>query len=522
MLKTFRLYFAVKKTYKSNSTLYALRQLPILKKILPYSFTGNKVGSFFSWVFFIAREIVSVLILNLIYYVLILSTTTYDGYGYSADGLFLHKLFFMTLIGAFFNVDFMSYAKEKYYSVILLKMNAKEFTIADFLYSLVKVVLGTVPFTVLFGLGYGVPLWFSILIPFCVATGKFIYAFYIIAVYKKKREIKHSGGEIKWWIAAMVLLFLAFGLPFTGFILPAKVSMAGFIALMFAGLCCAISVFRYDDYNQMCKVGLNAMQETLNNSRADKTKMIAGKISDDTGITSNKSGFEYFNELFIKRHKKLLWGPSLKQTAILAAVFAVALVFLFLLPEGKVKIGETVINVMPYFLFITYVINRGSHFTNALFMNCDHGMLTFPFYKRRDSMLKLFVIRLREIIKVNLLPAFTLGLGLASTVYVSLGREYLTDCIVMVLTVMAESVLFSMHNLTLYYLLQPYNAMTEIKSPTYFIAGTITYTLCIVVMMQRIPALIFGIAVFAFCAVYCVIACVLVYRLAPRTFRLRN
>ena len=522
MFKTFRLYFAVKKTYKSNSTLYAFRQLPILKKILPYSFTGNKAGSFFSWVLFIARELVSILILNFLYYVLILSTTTYDGYGYPADGLFLHKLFFMTIIGAFFNVDFMTYGKEKYYSVILLKMNAKEYMLTDFIYTLVKVALGAMPFTVIFGLGYGVPLWFSILIPFCVAIGKFVYATHIIDVYKKKLEVKHSGSGLGWWIAAGLLMALAFVLPFTGFILPAQVSMTGFFVIMTVGLCCAPFVFKFGDYPRMCKVALNAMHETISSSRAAQTEMIAGKISDDTGITSNRKGFEYFNELFIKRHKKLLWGPSLKQTAVFTFVFTTALVFLFFLPEDKVKIGETVINLMPYFLFITYVINRGSHFTNALFMNCDHSMLTFSFYKKRDSILKLFLIRLREIIKVNLLPAFVLGLGLASMVYMALGREYLTDCIVMVLTVMAESVLFSMHNLTLYYLLQPYNAMTEIKSPTYLIAGTITYALCVAVMMQRIPAMIFGIAVFVFCAVYCVIACVLVYNLAPKTFRLRN
>ncbi len=30
-------------------------------------------------------------------------------------------------------------------------------------------------------------------------------------------------------------------------------------------------------------------------------------ISADTSITSRKKGFEYLNELFIKRHRKILW-----------------------------------------------------------------------------------------------------------------------------------------------------------------------------------------------------------------------
>ena len=522
MLKTFRLYFTVKKTYKSNSTLYALRQLPILKKILPYSLSHNKVGNFFSWLFYIGREIANVIIFNLIYYVLVLSTTTYDGFGYAADRLFLHKLIFLTVIGAFFNVDFMAYGKEKYYSVILLKMNAKEYTLTDFTYTLVKVILGAMPFTIIFGLGYGVPLWFSILIPFCVALGKFVFASYIIAHYKITHKVKYSGSGLGGWIAALVLMAVAFGAPLTGFILPAKVSMGGFLVLMALGLICAPSVFKFDDYLQMCKIVLTAMQETISNAGAAQNKMMKGKISEDTGITSNRKGFEYFNELFIKRHKKLLWGPSLKQTVIFAVASVVAFVIMILSPGIKEDVGKVVINLMPYFLFIVYVINRGSHFTNALFINCDHSMLTFSFYKRRDSIVKLFVIRLREIIKVNLLPAFVLGLGLASLVYAAFGKERLTDCVVIVLTVMAESILFSIHYLTLYYLLQPYNAMTEIKSPSYFIAGTVTYLVCFFFMLQRIPALIFGLGVLAFSAVYCVIASLLVYRLAPKTFRLRN
>ena len=522
MLRTFRLYFAVRKTYKSNSTLYALRQLPILKKILPYSLSKNKVGNFFSWLFFIGREIASIVILNLLYYVLVLSTTTYDGFGYAPDRLFLHKLIIMSVIGAYFNVDFMAYSKEKYYSVILFKMNAKEYTLTDFAYSLVRAVLGAMPFTLFFGLGYGVPLWFSILIPFCVAVGKFVFASYIISNYKRTLTVKYAGSGFWGWIVTLIFLAFAFGTPLTGFILPTKVSMTGFFVLMAMGLFFAPSVFKFDDYLQMCKIGLNAMQETVGNSNVTQNKMMTRKISDDTGITSSKQGFEYFNELFIKRHKKFLWEPSLKQTVVLAIVSVAAVTLMILMPDAKEKVGGVIINLMPYFLFIVYVLNRGSHFTNAMFINCDHSMLTFSFYKRRNSIVKLFVIRLREIIKVNLLPAFVLGLGLASVVYVAFGSERLADCIVIVLTVVAESILFSIHYLTLYYLLQPYNTMTEIKSPSYFIASSITYMVCFVIMLQRIPALIFGLAVLAFSAVYCVVACLLVYRLAPKTFRLRN
>ena len=45
------------------------------------------------------------------------------------------------------------------------------------------------------------------------------------------------------------------------------------------------------------------------------------------------------------------------------------------------------------------------------------------FYKRPDMVLKLFRIRLREIIKINLLPALVIGAGLAILLYVSGGTD---------------------------------------------------------------------------------------------------
>lgn len=57
------------------------------------------------------------------------------------------------------------------------------------------------------------------------------------------------------------------------------------------------------------------------------------------------------------------------------------------------------ISLVPAFLFIMYAINRGTTYTRALFMNCDHSMLTYSFYRKPSFILHLFWIRLREIVK---------------------------------------------------------------------------------------------------------------------------
>ena len=49
-----------------------------------------------------------------------------------------------------------------------------------------------------------------------------------------------------------------------------------------------------------------------------------------------------------------------------------------------------------------------------------------------------------------------------------------------------------------------------------------TYFICYALMQLRMPIMIFGIMTIVFCVIYSMVASILVYRLAPRTFRIRT
>ena len=55
---------------------------------------------------------------------------------------------------------------------------------------------------------------------------------------------------------------------------------------------------------------------------------------------------------------------------------------------------------LPYFVFIMYMLNTTKNITNAMFINCDHCMLNYAFFHEPKNLLKLFQIRLREMIKM--------------------------------------------------------------------------------------------------------------------------
>ena len=314
----------------------------------------------------------------------------------------------------------------------------------------------------------------------------------------------------------------SYGLPVLGLVVPVGVSSGIMLAVILFGAASARTIIRFSDYRSM-------YQQILANSmiQMDRAKTQLG-TADQKYITMTKTaadrkrGFEYLNALFIARHQKILWKASEKITLVILGLILVMSVAVRVFPQAGEATNRLMLTYLPYFVFIMYAVNRGTGFTRALFMNCDRSLLTYSFYKQPGPILKLFQIRLREIVKINLLPASVIGAGLVWLLYLSGGTEHWVNYAVLFISIICMSVFFSVHYLTIYYLLQPYNAGTQMKSATYQIVLSATYLVCFAFMQVRMPTILFGGMTIVFCILYSVIACVLVYYLAPRTFRLRN
>ena len=389
-------------------------------------------------------------------------------------------------------------------------------------YALLKIAAGFLPCMLLFGLERGVPLWLCLLIPFCVTGIKAASAACSLRDYEKNGRVRNESHLQKFgWLLITVLLALAYFPPTLGIVLPFNVSALLFLIWIPAGLVgfWRVAAFRYyREINQELLSPVATQTDTMKN--VDKT-VSQMAISSDSSITSRKRGFEYLNELFVRRHRKILWRSSLRIAAICVLLSCGALLLIAMQPGIRRDINEIPLTWLPYFTFIMYLINRGTGFTKALFMNCDHSLLTYSFFKRPDFVLKLFQIRLREIMKINAVPALVIGAGLCLTLYASGGTPNPLNYVVLLVSVLAMSLFFSIHYLTIYYLLQPYTAGTEMKSGTYRIVMILTYGACYAMMNLRLPTLLFGGACIAFCTAYSIVACILVYKFAPRTFRLR-
>ena len=74
-------------------------------------------------------------------------------------------------------------------------------------------------------------------------------------------------------------------------------------------------------------------------------------ITLEADTKSNKTGFEYFNELFMQRHKKILWKTAKRQTYMIAFIIVVIIGILFYDVETQKDANNAMTSILPFFVF---------------------------------------------------------------------------------------------------------------------------------------------------------------------------
>ena len=524
MLKTFITSFKLQNTYRTNSIIYSIKQLPLIKRILPNSLYKNKGLKIFANIISILWEIISVFIGKIIYITAMIFGPLSWYNGNEAD-IFLHLFTFLTLAGGVLNTYMLNPSKDKYYAIVLMNINARKYGLSNYYYQLIKLVIGFLPFTILFGKIVGVSLFIGILLPFFVLAVKLIAMNFCLYKFKKTKKAINENLPTKFvWSFVGICLLLAYGLPAINITINSVIFLYIFVITMIFGIYSLVKIHNFKDYRKMYKQILTEsnvyIQEKVNGTQAIKDNSLK-QIELDKKYTSNKSGFAYFHELFVKRHKKILTEAVKKQSVVILILIIAIIIGIKLNVEFKTRTNEILLVYLPYFVFIMYLINRSSTVTTAMFMNCDYSMLTYRIYRTPKVILGIFKERLKTLITINLMPAIIIGGGLALLLYLSGGTDNPINYLILFVSIMAMSIFFSVHYLVMYYLLQPYNVNTEMKSGTYKGVQGLTYIVCWYMIQIKMPIFTFGIATIVFCIAYSLISLFIAYKYAPKTFKLR-
>ena len=171
--------------------------------------------------------------------------------------------------------------------------------------------------------------------------------------------------------------------------------------------------------------------------------------------------------------------------------------------------------------FLMYFLNRGAVISQVMFSNCDSSLLNFGFYKEPKAILTMFRLRLFSVIKLNLIPALMIAIYAVTVLWITGGQDYPFQYLFTFLSIFLTMIFFSVHHLAIYYLMQPYTMEFKIKGKGYQIINAVIYMICWFLFNNEVSAQIFAPVAAAFTVIYIAVACILVYKLAPKTFRVR-
>lgn len=416
--------------------------------------------------------------------------------------------------------------RRKFISVKLMRMNAKQFVIADYFPQLIwREIIELILFSF-------VAHWLSvnIILALFMVTAKNLLAISTevmhIQYYNKTGQFLHSKYAAQLSYAA-IILFAGYFFTLKHMILaiPEPAILILGILIWITGMFSVRFLIQYQNYllilsdaNKLDKLSVDT-QSIKKNAEFSRVKLKSKEFSKEElqyDKTNKKEGFRYINHIFFKRHQRILNGPVKIQSIAIAALFVGGIILSFTVPDFNGKYVAFVKKSFPVFIYALYIMSTGQKATKAMFYNCDISLLHYGFYKKKEAVLATFTIRAIHLVLSNLIPAGLLAAALI-VLDVFSGGNVLT-LVPFGIMIIVLSVFFVIHNLFLYYIFQPYTTDLATKNPFYKFFNFVTYILCYISLQLRNVSITFLIIIVALTAVYSVAALIIVYRVAPKTF----
>lgn len=540
-LKTLRIILSLRTTIEINAIIDSIRRLPIIGKHISEKIHGVRLIKFLAAITSVTGEIMRAFLAKLgLFGALLLGTAVFSVLNeYSPKTIYLYGFIGILLLSLFVINYFKTYTETEY-AVFIMGMDAGEYVKAIFLYNVFNVVVGYTVFGIPSALFSGVPWYIAILIPVAGVGLRAIALGIQMSIYAAKQSVGMKVGlkgvpvSIGGNIVINVILICV--LCFAGFAaLPIVVykdvfvPVAIIVVISALALIPGIILIRRFPYN-LYRTALFAerARKEINDKAVKKQKYgnTEVAISRTEGIKTDAGGYKFLNELFLKRHRKILWVRIF--WTVFATVLGIAFFsFLLYLELKEIEVNSesilrTVFTKHPaVFPMMIFFLNSGSSMAHAMYANCDSSLLMFSFYKKPEALLKMFRLRIVSVIKYNLIPASMIAVFSIVVISITGGQDYFLQHVFNIIVIAIALVLFSTRHMFIYYIMQPYAKDVMIKSKLYAFISFIYGTVLIVLACIPLPAWILTIAGLAIVIPYIFVTGKLVYKYSPKTFRIK-
>lgn len=490
MFKTFFLSLKIDYFSAINSFLYSFGKIKFLDRLL-HSFYQKSGFKIFLSILSSILTLLSSVLSEAIYLFLIYSMSHYLSKEQTFP-TFLHIYFVFTMIGMFIHTSLLNIGNKHYTSICLLSMDAKDYLLShlfyhNFIHSFIQVVLLSRMIPNLHGNSF-----FILLLPILSFLSKIVGEMINLKYYSRSK-IKITENYFLYFSIVISLCLVSF-LPCFSLSIPSDfyTVITFFFFLLF--LYSLFYLFSYRDYKTVVKEILHTRVLSTNHSFHTKDlvqiREKEKEISKDK--LNHKKGYDRLNAIFFERHKNILLNSSIKISVFLIILGIIGIFYLKNNPEMIGKVSFFFHHYLGIFIFFMYFINRGGIITQAMFMNCDHAMLRYNFYRNPEVTISMYQKRVKTVTWINLIPAFVIGILLV--LYGSFFTDFSSlSLLSLFLSSFVLSIFFSIFYLVTYYLFQPYNEEFRMVSFSYSLSHFMTYIVCF--LLIKIPISIEGLLI---------------------------
>ncbi len=522
MLNVLKKSLQIDYAYSVNSFIYTLQKLPLFNDLLTEDAYNSKILKKIVGLFGITVSTLRVIFLKFMYFFMIF----YLSYEISQNNLiktFFNIYFFLTILGLFINNKLLNTAKKKYFTLIVFNVDASKYLKASIIWmQTTNLILNTICIYFFMSILNSPNILYGLVLLILTYSARLVGEALNIIFYKKYNYIWYSNTTL--YFPILITLLLLALLPVINIYIPFTLITIITIILFILSIPSLIYLLNIKDYKLMYKQ-LSTVTKVMN-SKNDKDylkqAMVDVKDKDkkiDEKLLKDKKGYDFFNTIFFERHKEILLRSAKKYSLFLILIYIFLNYLVYTKVNYLISINSLLFYNLSWFIIIMFIINRGAIITQAMFFNCDHAMLNYNFYREEKTIINLFKQRLLTVIKVNLLPAIVVGLGNISILLVS--RNY--NILIMIsqfIFIICLSILFSVHYLVIYYLLQPFNKEMEVKKSSYSFVTLITYVLTYKLSGIVLKTPYLSLITLFITIIYIVISILLVKKYAPKTFKL--
>ena len=366
-----------------------------------------------------------------------------------------------------------------------------------------------------------VPVIDSLAISLAILMTELSASIFWLSYLKDKEKSILDNGFIQVAVGLILSLILYVFVSF--FKIPSRMTSFSFLILSIIAFIPAYKYMKsFNSYGKIIEKAARKYQIALDTVADNAANPLKIKEKDIGKRKVKGESFAYLNQVFFLRHRRIIRKPILIKSSIL---FLISLAFSSYMYIKGYDLNGTVDDISGFLiLLITYILLKQDNILRSMYLNCDKGLMPYGFYREGKNVLAMYKERFKSLLKIMTLPSLTLAVSyliLASfDGTLSLRQKALSLVYIALLALFFVSL-----PLMEYYLLSPFNQEGQKTGKAVILIDYLIYGAVFFVLPQvtsKISYGIFLISVSIFIICFVIISQILVYKLAPRTFKVRN